>query len=723
MLQPWSDTDDPKGWEDSVEIKSNVSWSPGLLAAFESQHRYSLRPYLPLLMWQNNNLGLQREDPGRVRAVLDTADGGQGFINDFRTTLQLGYRAYITTLSLWLRERLGLGLRAQVSYNLPMEMGANIPFVDVPECESLGFKDSIDAYRLFSGPAALAGKRIVSNEMGAVFLKAYKHDIPLLVHQTDLAFAGGNNHMILHGMAFGGNYSGTTWPGHSAFNYFVSEMHSRKHPSWEAGMPEAMEYLARTQFVMQEGVARADVAVFHHASATDTLMPTLYRPTDLGTAGFSYLYVAPDNLGLDTATVKDGVLGPDTAGFRVLLLMPGAALSLQSARDVTKLAEQGLPILITGDTVVQPSADGANREDVLEAIEALKAQPSVHLVSNGTAAESLISLGINPFVATRSNGTWVTSRRRDACRGIDYVFLLGPSHATRGEITVASSGQPYLMDAWTGEIKPVLHYVRSAGGESLTIPLSLAPDQTLMLAFAKEPLDGISLPDAHITSMPPGVTGSHSEDGGLVLHVPAGLTPPLVELSTGETRRVNVPAAAEAFELTDWNLTVEHWEAPRDLNDVDTTATRRNTTHRLTAPLLPWTELAPGLHNASGVGLYTSSFEWDTSAADGAHLRFTTVLNAVRVFVNGRQAAAVDPRDPVVDMTGLLLQGQNEVLIVVPSLMWNYIRTLIPQLEMAGTPAFTTNQFTVQIPLPGPVSNGLVGSVVITPYRVVALGG
>jgi hypothetical protein len=53
-------------------------------------------------------------------------------------------------------------------------MAESIPVVDVPECESLSFKDSIDAYRQFPGAAHLAGTSIISNELGAKMTGAYR---------------------------------------------------------------------------------------------------------------------------------------------------------------------------------------------------------------------------------------------------------------------------------------------------------------------------------------------------------------------------------------------------------------------------------------------------------------------------------------------------------------------------------------------------------------------
>lgn len=99
----------------------------------------------------------------------------------------------------------------QVSYNLPMDMQVNVPMVDAPECESLGFKNNIDAYRQFVGPANLAEKRVISNEMGAEMLGAYRYEIPKLLWSVNRAAAGAINQFILHGQSYTGDYYGTTW--------------------------------------------------------------------------------------------------------------------------------------------------------------------------------------------------------------------------------------------------------------------------------------------------------------------------------------------------------------------------------------------------------------------------------------------------------------------------------------------------------------------------------
>ncbi|TQN73981.1 hypothetical protein CSHISOI_01436 [Colletotrichum shisoi] len=76
---------------------------------------------------------------------------------------------------------------------MPMDMEASIPFVDAPECESLQWHDNVDGYRQFSGPANLARKMVISNELGAISGRAYSLTIPELLFAMNRAVSGGVN--------------------------------------------------------------------------------------------------------------------------------------------------------------------------------------------------------------------------------------------------------------------------------------------------------------------------------------------------------------------------------------------------------------------------------------------------------------------------------------------------------------------------------------------------
>lgn len=261
-----------------------MSWTRALPDIFMKKHGYSIKTYLPLIMYKNNNINIQSGAPGTIECVLDTPDQGTGFINDFRSALQEGYRAYIQHLREWAND-MDLQFSSQVSYNLPLDALASIPDVNAPECESLQFNDNVDGYRQFVGPAALTGKRVISNEMGGVPSKAYQHSITDLLWQISRAFSAGVNQVVLHGQAFTGDYLGTTWPGNTPFWYLFAELYSEKLPYWGNGLSEALEYTARLQYIQQKGQPKIDVAVYNKDSATDPNWSTVYNETDLTKQG------------------------------------------------------------------------------------------------------------------------------------------------------------------------------------------------------------------------------------------------------------------------------------------------------------------------------------------------------------------------------------------------------------------------------------------------------
>jgi hypothetical protein len=156
---------------------------------------------------------------------------------------------------------------------------------NAPECESLQFQNSIDGYRQFTGPANLAGKRVISNEMGAVPLMAYRLTHSELLSLVNRAVVGGVNQMVFHGQTYSGNYYATSWPGYTAFLYQFSEMYSDKQPSWDHGFGDLLNYTARVQYLQQSGVPRMDVAIYNKVSGTNPNFPTMYTSNDLIDAG------------------------------------------------------------------------------------------------------------------------------------------------------------------------------------------------------------------------------------------------------------------------------------------------------------------------------------------------------------------------------------------------------------------------------------------------------
>ena len=204
------------GWEDSMEFGNSILvwWTPGLIDAFEKARGYSIRKYLPLIYYPNAQSDAPLASPHWY--LTNENDGGQTHVDDYRQTVSTEYicqpylvqqltnvsqltelnKIYLETLTKWTQESLDSQYSAQVVYNLPMDMLANVPAVNGPECESLGFNHVIDAYRQFAGPANLAGKRVISSELGAQRNEAYSQTLPELIWDVKRSIVGSVNNFV-----------------------------------------------------------------------------------------------------------------------------------------------------------------------------------------------------------------------------------------------------------------------------------------------------------------------------------------------------------------------------------------------------------------------------------------------------------------------------------------------------------------------------------------------
>ncbi|RYP69486.1 hypothetical protein DL769_005264 [Monosporascus sp. CRB-8-3] len=649
-------------WEDSVEITSNVSWSRSLPARFEKALGYSLKPYLPLLTFQQNNLLIQPADPGPFLCFLDATDKGAGYINDFRAALTLGYQDYLDALTKWSHRVLRKQVSVQPAYGLPIDMQASVPAVDSPECESLSFRDSIDSYRQFTGPAYLVGKRVVSNELGAVSTFAYRYPIPDLLFSANRGFAGGVNQYVIHGQTYTGNWTGTSWPGHTPFNYLFSELWSWKQPAWDHGLREALDYMARMQYTLQSGIPKLDVAIYNKESATT--FRTVYSSNDLLAEGWSYSYLSPDNLLMDQAVVQSGALASNGPAWKALVVEGAQNVSLTTVRKLQEYAEAGLPIVVSGGLPhFYPSGKGDDVADYDKELSELLRTKNVHSVSSGQVASKLASLGLRPRVAVATNGTWYTGWRGTDDFGCAFVY--SDLVASSGTVMVSSTRKPYYLNPWTGEVSPVLIY-RVLDGTT-AIPLSLAGNQTCVIAFSDNFERRIRTAKHSVKSLPPNVIGAGlTANGDILLHAVHSPSVHKAELSNGRAMSLNTTNVPKAMQLSNWNLTAEHWEAPIDVSDASSPPVKHNTTHQLKA-LTSWTSIS-GLVNTSGVGYYTTTLNWPPTSAksnddvSGAYISFSKVLHTLRVAVNGKMMQPMDLTNANADISPYLRSGSNTIL-------------------------------------------------------------
>lgn len=422
--------------------------------------------------------------------------------------------------------------------------------------------------------------------------------------------------------------------------------------------------------------------------------------------------------------MRQGRLGPDTASFKALAITSQHnEITLDGAKNLVRLAKRGLPIIVEAE--LKSYAMGNQGTDEVSALlETLFTLPSVHRCAKGDLVSSLQRIGISPQVATRLDATVHTVWRGDDHNGMRYLFVFA-ENSTSGSLEVPGGQVPYVFDAWTGQVKALIHYSLSKEGHTMLIPISLEAGQTIIFGFAKRQIKGTEVPRLSIKSVPSTVLGyEFSKRAGLTLQVPKNASLDATQeviFSNGKRQQIRASYKARPqFELQDWTLVVEHWEAPRDLAEASVVAVKRNTTHELRAPLNGWTQRLE-LANVSGIGYYQTTFKWlDDTVKHGAYLHLPPILHAMQVVVNGQKTPPIDSSDAVIDIGPFLRVGKNAITIIVPSTMWNYIRSFGNQILSSGAPplhVYGVHGELTTLPPPGPSENGLIGRVKVVPYE------
>ncbi|KAI6796311.1 hypothetical protein KC332_g16491 [Hortaea werneckii] len=685
-------------WEDSVEIAANLYWTLDFLDYFHADHGYSLAKWLPLLFHRNGKYMNSNPD---VWWVSDEPDQGNGHIADYRATLANRYQSYLTGLNAWAEEYLKLPFSAQISYNLPMDMLENIPYVDAPECESLDFSDLIDGYRQYAGPANLAGRPIVSSECGAVRGEGFVQTVPELLWHAKRSWAGGINQFVFHGFPYSGDYGNTTWPVFTTFNYQYSDMHGAHRPDWFQ-YRGAMDYVARNNWVMQAGVPRMDVAFWQKVTTQPGHVELrTYEPTDLEKMGYTYEYLSPDSFHLPGAEVIDGVLAPEAQGFKAMVVRANDSLTIDGVKKLVEWAHDGLPIVLAGgipETYVGTYNPIDLRETRRSLREAAISLPNVNVTDDYLVASTLSCIGILPRTQIRSmsptNATWFTNwRSSEEC---DYVYIYNDAiELSQGQGTAEatiqfnSKGVPYEYDAWTGQQTAFGGDV-STDDDGTTLSLSLAGNQTTIIAFhhskRSEPTDHSSWHGGHI---------SHAEQ-----------TPHPFPTSSA----VHAVDPAQSLTLTNWTLVVEHWDPPADLYNITGGASKHNTTHHL-PHLVSWQEI-PGLQNVSGRGYYSTSFIWPPASPptssphsvppEKVPLDFGFIPNTLTATLNSIPLPPLDPTRPrILDISPWIVrdgQSPNRLEAVIGTPLGNALLPIFDLLETSSEGPASEDATTVPPP-------------------------
>ncbi|MBB6634625.1 glycosyl hydrolase [Cohnella thailandensis] len=651
-------------------------WSPSVLEEFRARRGYDLTPFLPAIFVKGlYQLGAGNRTDGNSEYDFAEREANGRIRNDFFTTLTELFRDnHLRTLRLWANGH-NMKLRYQ-TYGMTTELTSGLAEVDIPETESLGFRDSTDGYRLQSGAVHLYEREIYSIEVGAVMGYGYKqtwtgHDFGLL-WQLHRGFSAGVNQAVLHGMSYetasaSGHFEAMfKWPGMSLMgSMFSNEWGTRQPTSRHARA--LTDYIARSQYVLQQGKPKVDLAIYrHHIDGIHEGMGTELTPYEL--AGYTYDFISPCLLETPSAKVGEfngqPALAADGPAYRAIIVdmrkntvsgdWMSSDLPVETAERLIALASEGLPIVLVGNipcrVVSYPGsiADLKIQESRLqERIAVLLDRRTVRLVPDQAHVfEALAQLNVVPAVQFRSGLPLLSARRNQI--GCQYYFLYNPScdETYDGEVLLEGRGVPVRLNAWDGSANPIAANLFPLGRAG--VKLRLAPNESALFAILEEWPEGDGL-----ESPKPSGTGKH-------------------------------------VVMDCWSLEVEGW-SPGD----QPTSTKLEHIEVELDELRSWTEL-PELRSVSGIGRYRTELRLEAHGGNrnSVILDLGEVSDTFRVFVNGRG-----------------IQGANQIgrrIQIGEYIQFEGVNTL--EIEVATT---LNNALMASDPNRKPQECGLMGPVTI----------
>jgi glycosyl hydrolase family 106( putative alpha-L-rhamnosidase) len=614
-------------FEDSIELETDATlWTPELEAEFERRMGYALTPYLPVVVEEN-------EDPV---FEFDEATSRQVRRDYGEVITELYIERHLEPLQAWAHS-IGMKLRIQ-PYGLETDAIAKAAIVDIPEGESLGFKNH-DDFRCLAGGRDMGGKRILSNEAGATAGGAYTTAWDTTLEKLAGQYAAGVNQAVLHGFSYA-SAPGANWPGFAAFTPYdgrpgFGESWGPRQPTWRH-ITDISGWMARTQTILQSGTNRVDAAILRQKGYAGSGFGAPWFTPDGVPTGWTHQIISPRLLHLESARISRGRLAPDGPAYKVLVfegdVFEGRERTLQvdTAERLVAFARAGLPIIVVGDWS-DPRVPGLPRpgenERLRELIAELLAQPSVRNVADRPGIPgALTDLGIRPDVEYAQRSPLLNAHRTDD--GVDYYYLCnGSTTATVDHaVALAAGGRdpaPYRLDAWTGRIERIDEYERVDG--RLRIPVTLKPGDSTIVAIARR-------------SWHPG--------------------------------RPAIDPIPTPIPLERWRLEVEDWRPGG--SPTETVKIR----HVVALDALkPWTEI-PGLEDVSGIGRYRTTVE--LGRAHGAYLDLGEVLDTFRVTINGRRLPPANQVSAVVDAGPHLRPGTNTIEVEVATPLGNRLRVSDP---------------------------------------------
>lgn len=451
---------------DSWEVGSQ-NWTPKMREEFWKRRGYDLLSYLPAFT-------------GRV---IGSAEVTERFLWDLRQTVSdLIVENYAGELRR-LAHQDGLRLSIEAYGGAPVEEMAYGGQADEPMSEfwswyfrgvRLGAANTCFA---MSSAAHTYGKRIHGAEAFTATAREKWQGHPGNIKDLgDWAFCEGVNRFVFH------RYAAQPWtnvaPGMAMGPWGLH--YERTQPWWEQSRAWH-EYLARCQYLLQQGLFVADVLYLQPEGVQGRwTAPAGAEIAQHIRGGYNYDGCSPEVV-LTRLAVKDGRLVlPDGMSYRALVLPDTETMTPRLLRKITELAAAGATV-IGATTPPVKSASLADLGAGDTEVKQLAAELWPKIITGKTPAEVLKERGVKPDFSATPMLRYIHRTIGDA----EVYFVANPeSFDVAASATFRVTGKlPELWQPDTGQIAPALAFQERDGVTS--VPLRLESCGSLFVVFRK----------------------------------------------------------------------------------------------------------------------------------------------------------------------------------------------------------------------------------------------
>jgi hypothetical protein len=645
-------------------------------------------------------------------------------------------------------------------------------FLDRPEHETLSSGDQIDVYRPMASANHISGNTWYSNELAAARSLNYAQTFQDILVRQNKNFASGQSKGVYHVYPYTHNPK-SVWPGYNTFGEGnFSNSWGPRNPIWAADAPMINTWLARNEQVLKQGRAKIDVAVYMQNYSFPAPFVAgvgnirFWNDLSLQEHGFTWDYLNPTLMSLPQVSVSNQRLYEAGPAYKAFILnghlQAGSVynpakntLPVAMAEKLLAYAKQGLPIVIVGPLPSRTPGNTPGDDAKLKSLlTELQNQKSVYSVATEKDVPAYLkSIGILPGAAPEKPSSLMSMRRFDPASGTNYYFLYNqgddqippPGYSTEEryknlqgtpgnifeepktmrskgatygtkigsalaqKITLEGAGQPFILNAWSGEIIPIAHYQRN--GNRVTVDVRLDVDESMLIGISANPARlGLTSNSLYVQSTT--AEGVHSLANGQFAIFASQAGKYTSTLSNGKKVISQIPASMSNMDLTSgtWQLSVEDWKPanPYGSTGPASTATDKSKVQLTLNGLQTWPDISE-LKNASGLGTYTYVLElpndWN-SAKQGARLALGQVVDTFTLKVNGA-AVAIDQISAQADLGNSLKPGKNTIEVRVATTLNNRLVAL----NKAAADRGIIQEY------------GLVGPVILQPYSKVIISG